>query len=258
MGRVYRARDERLHRDVAIKVMHTSKARDPDAQRRFLREGRGLAAVEHPHVMTVHQVGEHQGLPYIVMQRLVGRTLKQAMQTAGRLPLDEILRIARETADGLAARRRAAAEIDPSSAAARNTSMPHKVTVIPLLDGLGESARVIGAVNCVVRRGDRLIGENTDGKGFLSSLVPLRDPQGARVMLLGAGVRGNRVLGGSTARHRPLTVDAQTLQPLPEGTPGLVLTPAHVHRALRTHLGLTGTEADRLYPIAAEELDFIG
>jgi tRNA A-37 threonylcarbamoyl transferase component Bud32 len=106
MGRVYRARDERLHRDVAIKVMHTSKARDPDAQRRFLREGRGLAAVEHPHVMTVHQVGEHQGLPYIVMQRLVGRTLKQAMQTAGRLPLDEILRIARETADGLAAAHR--------------------------------------------------------------------------------------------------------------------------------------------------------
>ncbi len=78
------------------------------------------------------------------------------------------------------------------------------------------------------------------------------------MMLLGAGVRGNRVLGGSTARHRPLTVDAQTLQPLPEGTPGLVLTPAHVHRALRTHLGLTGTEADRLYPIAAEELNFIG
>lgn len=78
------------------------------------------------------------------------------------------------------------------------------------------------------------------------------------MMLLGAGVRGDRVLGGSTARHRPLAVDRQTLQPLPEGTPGLVLTPAHVHRALRTHLGLTGTEADRMFPIAAEELNFIG
>lgn len=68
-----------------------------------------------------------------------------------------------------------------------NLSMPHKVAVIEHLDGLGESARLINAVNCVVRRGDRLIGENTDGKGFLSSLVPVRDPQGTHVMLLGAG-----------------------------------------------------------------------
>ena len=68
-----------------------------------------------------------------------------------------------------------------------NLSMPHKVTVIEHLDGLGESARLINAVNCVVRHGNTLIGENTDGKGFLSSLVPVRDPQGAHVMLLGAG-----------------------------------------------------------------------
>ena len=68
-----------------------------------------------------------------------------------------------------------------------NLSMPHKVAVIEHLDGLGESARLINAVNCVVRRGGTLIGENTDGKGFLSSLVPVRDPRGAHVMLLGAG-----------------------------------------------------------------------
>lgn len=68
-----------------------------------------------------------------------------------------------------------------------NLSMPHKVAVIEHLDALGESARLINAVNCVVRRGDALIGENTDGKGFLSSLVSVRDPRGAHVMLLGAG-----------------------------------------------------------------------
>ena len=68
-----------------------------------------------------------------------------------------------------------------------NLSMPHKVAVIPLLDGLGESASVIGAVNCVVRRGDRLIGENTDGKGFLRSLTDLTDPKGKTVVLFGAG-----------------------------------------------------------------------
>ena len=68
-----------------------------------------------------------------------------------------------------------------------NLSMPHKVAIIPLLDGLGESASVIGAVNCVVRRGDQLVGENTDGKGFLRSLTDITDPKGKTVVLFGAG-----------------------------------------------------------------------
>lgn len=68
-----------------------------------------------------------------------------------------------------------------------NCSLPHKVTVIPHLDGLGESAAVMGAVNCVVRRGDKLIGENTDGKGFLRSLTAVVDPKGKQVVLFGAG-----------------------------------------------------------------------
>ena len=68
-----------------------------------------------------------------------------------------------------------------------NCSLPHKVTVIAHLDGLGESAAVMGAVNCVVRRGGKLIGENTDGKGFLKSLASVADPKGKSVVLFGAG-----------------------------------------------------------------------
>ena len=68
-----------------------------------------------------------------------------------------------------------------------NCSLPHKVTVIPHLDGLGESAAVMGAVNCVVRRGEKFIGENTDGKGFLKSLETAVDPKGKSVVLFGAG-----------------------------------------------------------------------
>lgn len=68
-----------------------------------------------------------------------------------------------------------------------NCSLPHKVTVIPHLDGLGESAAVMGAVNCVVRRGDQFIGENTDGKGFFKSLASVIDPKGKSVVLFGAG-----------------------------------------------------------------------
>ncbi|ACB77170.1 shikimate 5-dehydrogenase [Opitutus terrae PB90-1] len=68
-----------------------------------------------------------------------------------------------------------------------NLSMPHKVAVIPLLAGLGESAKLIGAVNCVVRRDGAFVGENTDGKGFLTSLQTVIDPRGTNVVLFGAG-----------------------------------------------------------------------
>lgn len=68
-----------------------------------------------------------------------------------------------------------------------NCSLPHKVAVISHLDGLGESAALMGAVNRVVRRGDAFIGENTDGKGFLRSLEAVIDPKGKVVVLFGAG-----------------------------------------------------------------------
>ena len=68
-----------------------------------------------------------------------------------------------------------------------NCTIPHKVAVIEHLDRLGESASVMGAVNCIVRRGDELVGENTDGKGFVDSLRAIRDPKGQRALILGAG-----------------------------------------------------------------------
>ena len=68
-----------------------------------------------------------------------------------------------------------------------NCSLPHKVAVIRHLDGLGESASIMGAVNCVVRRGKSYIGENTDGKGFLASLCEVVDPAGRSVVMFGAG-----------------------------------------------------------------------
>jgi shikimate dehydrogenase len=68
-----------------------------------------------------------------------------------------------------------------------NCTIPHKVAVVKHLDSLGDSARLMGAVNCVVRRGSKLVGENTDGKGFLSSLMELIDPRGRRIVMFGAG-----------------------------------------------------------------------
>jgi shikimate dehydrogenase len=68
-----------------------------------------------------------------------------------------------------------------------NCTIPHKVAVVEHLDRLGRSAELMGAVNCVVRRGDELVGENTDGAGFLEALRRRRDPAGSRVVMLGAG-----------------------------------------------------------------------
>lgn len=68
-----------------------------------------------------------------------------------------------------------------------NLTIPHKVAVIPLLDRLSEAAELMGAVNCIVRQGDELVGENTDGKGFVQSLRDLCEPAGKKVVMLGAG-----------------------------------------------------------------------
>jgi shikimate dehydrogenase len=79
-----------------------------------------------------------------------------------------------------------------------NCSIPHKVAVIEFLDSLGRSAEMIGAVNCVVRRGEALIGENTDGQGFVESLRSVADPAGAHLVLFGAGGAA-RAIGVETA-----------------------------------------------------------
>ena len=68
-----------------------------------------------------------------------------------------------------------------------NCSIPHKVAVIDHLDSLGASAAIIGAVNTIVPRGDALVGENTDGKGFVKALSQVVDPRGKSVVIFGAG-----------------------------------------------------------------------
>jgi shikimate dehydrogenase len=88
-----------------------------------------------------------------------------------------------------------------------NCSIPHKVAVIEHLDGLGDSAAVIGAVNCVVRSGDRLIGENTDGKGFLSALRTVVDPSGRSLVIFGAGGAARAIaVEAALAGAGPITI----------------------------------------------------
>jgi hypothetical protein len=102
MGLVFEAEDPRLRRRVALKIVKPGLAARAEHHQRFLREARAAAAIEHPHIVTVYQVGEHRGLPFLAMQLLKGESLDDRLRRQPRLPLDECLRIGRETAEALA------------------------------------------------------------------------------------------------------------------------------------------------------------
>src|SRR5262245_36267760 len=85
MGQVYRARDSRLGRDVAVKVLSASVSADLDRMRRFEQEARAAAALNHPNILAVYDVGEHDAAPYIVSELLDGKTLGEVL-ARGRLP----------------------------------------------------------------------------------------------------------------------------------------------------------------------------
>src|SRR5712692_3412153 len=79
MGEVYRARDPRLGRDVAIKVLPAEFSADPERLDRFEQEARAAAALNHPNILAVYDIGQHHGAPYIVSELLEGETLRERL-----------------------------------------------------------------------------------------------------------------------------------------------------------------------------------
>ncbi len=102
MGQVFRARDTRLHRTVAIKVLHEGGALDPLRQQRFAREAVAASALNHPNIITVYDVGVEGDTPYLVSELIEGTSLRGEM-LRGRMPLKRAIEIAQQIADGLAA-----------------------------------------------------------------------------------------------------------------------------------------------------------
>src|SRR6185295_14330976 len=102
MGEVYRARDERLKRDVAIKILPESLAADPDALARFEREARAVAALSHPNILAIHDFGVEGGRAFSVTELLEGRTLRERLAD-GPLPVRKATECAAQVARGLAA-----------------------------------------------------------------------------------------------------------------------------------------------------------
>jgi serine/threonine protein kinase len=103
MGVVYRARDERLQRRVAIKVLPPELAFQQDIRERFTREAQTAARLSHPHIVPIHSVGEGQNLVYFVMGYVDGESLAARIRRRGPLPVEEVRRIMKETADALGA-----------------------------------------------------------------------------------------------------------------------------------------------------------
>src|SRR5262245_48260045 len=102
MGEVYRARDDRLGRDVAVKVLPESLANTAKALSRFEREAKALAALSHPNLVVIFDVGREHGISFAVMEFLTGETLLQCLRR-GALPLPRLLEIGASLAEGLTA-----------------------------------------------------------------------------------------------------------------------------------------------------------
>src|SRR5688572_23871475 len=105
MGVVYRAHDLRLGREVAIKLLKKDASTSADWMARFEREAKLASSLQHPHISTIHELGEHEGQPFIAMERLEGKTIRQLIE-GGPIPTHRVLDFARQIADALDAAHR--------------------------------------------------------------------------------------------------------------------------------------------------------
>src|SRR5215831_9154616 len=100
MGEVYRARDNRLGRDVAIKVLPAHLCSDPVRRQRFEREARTISTLNHPHICVLYDIGHQDGMDYLVMECVEGETLEKRLEK-GPLPVEQVLKYGAQVADAL-------------------------------------------------------------------------------------------------------------------------------------------------------------
>src|SRR5256712_12469598 len=100
MGEVYRARDTRLERDVAIKILPSQLSNDSVRKQRFEREAKTISSLNHPHICVLHDVGNQDGIDYLVMECVEGETLAKRLEK-GPLPLEQVLKYGMQIADAL-------------------------------------------------------------------------------------------------------------------------------------------------------------
>ena len=229
MGEVYRARDTRLGREVAIKVLPAAFAAEPDRLRRFEQEARATAALNHPNILSVFDVGTHEGSPYLVEELLEGEPLSERL-VHGALAVPEALRIGMEIARGLdAAHDRGIVHRDLKPA---NVFLTRDGTV-KLLD-FGLAKLVVPPAGAETLAGATTVTEHTV-QGAVLGTVPYMAPEQARgapvdrrtdVFALGVVLHemlaGERPFRGLTATETAAAILRDEPAPLPAHVPAPV------------------------------------
>jgi serine/threonine protein kinase/tetratricopeptide (TPR) repeat protein len=226
MGEVYRARDPRLERDVAIKVLPAAAASNAERLRRFEREARATAALTHPNILDVHDVGTHEGVPYLVEELLEGESLHERLGR-GPVPLAEAVEIALQVARGLAAahdKHIVHRDLKPGNVFITNDGtvkildfgLAKLVEALPACDaetltdeptGLTDAGRVLGTVSYMAP--EQACGRPVDARTDLFALG----------VLLYEMLAGQRPFRGETARDTVAAILTQEPAKLPETVP---------------------------------------
>ena len=223
MGEVYRARDTRLDRTVAIKVLPEHVAADPDLKQRFEREAKTISRLNHPHICGLYDIGDQDGIRFLVMEHLEGETLAERLCRDGALALDDAVRYATEIADALeAAHQEGIVHRDLKPSNVMLTRSGSKV-----LD-FGIATRVIEGGSETATRSQ----ESMTAVGSVAGTVPYMSPESLRgeppdarsdVWALGVLLQelttGARPFRGDTAAVLTSAILRDPAEPLPEGLP---------------------------------------
>lgn len=223
-GEVWRAKDERLGRDVAIKVLLPHLSTDTDKLRRFAEEARAAGTLNHPNILTVHDVGEWDGTPYLVSECLEGRNLRERLK-AGPMPVPEAIAVALGVARGLAAAHERG--IVHRDLKPENIFLKPDGTVKLLDFGLAKLKLPDGSLSA----GDTATGMVTGTAGYMAPEQARGEPADPRSDLFALGVVLYEMLAGRhpfqgtsifETLHAILTKDAPELSAVDDRVPPLV------------------------------------
>ena len=211
MGEVYRARDQRLGRDVAVKILPASFAADPDRLRRFEQEARAVAALNHPNILGVHDIGTHDGTPYMVCELLEGESLR-AILARGPISHRKAIDYGVQTAHGLAAAH--GKRHRPSRPQARqhlhHPRRPRKNSRLRSRQDHRQAADSKAHLGTMTSDGRSLVGTVVGTAGYMSPEQVRGAAVDCRTDIFSFGAVLYEMLSGVRAFHRDTTAETMT------------------------------------------------